>query len=129
MTGRIAFKKFIVGLFSQEGFSLKELDYVFCDDAFLLDINQRFLQHDELTDIITFDLSEGEGVKGEIYISVDRVRENALSFGVRFGEEMRRVMIHGALHLCGYKDKTSAERKVMRAKEDEYLHQLRLTSF
>jgi rRNA maturation RNase YbeY len=109
-------------LFKQEGKELADLQYVFCSDLYLLDVNQRFLQHDYLTDIITFDLEQPGGeVVGEVYISVDRVKANAAEYGVPFDEELRRVMFHGALHLCGYKDKTKVQQRMMRSKEDDYL--------
>lgn len=121
---RARLKSFIIGLMRAEGQPASQLSYVFCSDDYLLKINQDFLQHNDLTDIITFDLSEDVRVKtGEIYISVDRVRENAESFGVGFAEELYRVMFHGALHLCGYGDKEDADKTLMRAKEDFYLRQ------
>ena len=99
-----------------------ELNYIFCTDEFLLSINQEHLGHDFYTDIITFDLSEGKGpVMGEIYISVDRVRENAATFDVSFSMELYRVMAHGLLHLLGYKDKKKEEKAKMRLKEDACL--------
>ena len=104
-----------------EGKSLKNLQYVFCSDAYLLHINQQYLQHDDFTDIITFDLSAGEDIEGEIYISSERVRENAGLHGNSFQHEMQRVIFHGALHLCGYKDKKKSEIQTMRDKEDAYL--------
>lgn len=116
-------KSFVAGLFSKEGRALGELNYVFCSDDFLLDINKRFLDHDYYTDIITFGLS-GEGsevIEGEIYISVDRVADNAKQLDIPFADELCRVVFHGALHLCGYGDKTKREIAVMRNKEDEYL--------
>jgi probable rRNA maturation factor len=116
-------KKFIGGIFTKEGSrSLANLNYIFCSDEYLLQVNRDFLQHDYYTDIITFDLSETpQAVTGEIYISVDRVRENAQTNEVSFTEELHRVIFHGALHLCGYKDKKPAEVKAMRAAEDKYL--------
>ena len=113
----------IAQIFDEELKGLADLNYVFCSDEFLLNINQRFLQHDFYTDIITFDLSEPHpaAISGEVYISVDRVRENAVLNANEFLEEALRVMFHGALHLCGYKDKTKSEIKLMREKEDHYL--------
>lgn len=98
-----------------------QIAYVFCSDEFLLDINQRFLNHNTYTDIITFDYSEGKTLNGEIYISIDRVKENASKFEVDFEKEILRVIIHGALHLAGYKDKTKVQKQKMRKKEDKYL--------
>jgi rRNA maturation RNase YbeY len=115
-------KTFLKNIFEREGQKLRELQYVFCSDAYLLEMNQQFLQHDTYTDIITFELSEvpGETV-GEIYISIDRVRENAARFKVSEQQELHRVIFHGALHLCGYKDKTKKEAALMREKENECL--------
>jgi probable rRNA maturation factor len=116
-------KGFIAAIFTREGKrKLDSLNYIFCTDEFLLQVNLDFLQHDYYTDIITFDLSESAKlVSGEIYISVDRVRENAQTNGVSFTEELHRVIFHGALHLCGYKDKKPPEIKAMRQAEDKYL--------
>lgn len=100
---------------------LGELNYIFCDDDYLLRINQDFLNHDTLTDIISFDYSVGNELHGDIYISVDRVRENAKDYSVSFDEELARVMIHGVLHYCGYKDKTDDDQFIMTSKEDYYL--------
>ena len=119
---RGACKDFIVRLFRKEGMPLKSLRYIFCDDAYLLDINRQFLQHDFYTDIISFPLSgAGEPFEGEVYISIPRVKENAINEGESFTRELHRVLFHGALHFCGYKDKSPAQQKTMRAKEDEYL--------
>jgi probable rRNA maturation factor len=105
-----------------EGFKLKELTYVFCSDAYLLPMNQQYLDHDTYTDIITFDNSEIEGdIVGDIFISVERVRENAAKFNIAETDELHRVIIHGALHLLGYTDKTVVTKKKMTQKEDEYL--------
>lgn len=98
-----------------------DLNYVFCSDDYLHRINVDFLNHDTLTDIISFDYSVGKELHGDIYISVERVAENAKDFKVSFDEELARVMIHGILHYCGYKDKSMEEAKVMRSKEDFYL--------
>lgn len=100
------------------------LTYIFCTDEYLLSINQQFLNHDTYTDIITFDLTEpDQTLGGEIYISADRVRENAKSFNVDYQTELHRVIFHGALHLCGFKDKTTADKKKMRAMEDQCLQE------
>ena len=100
-----------------------EINYIFCDDDYLLDINQKYLNHDTLTDIISFDYSVGNELHGDIYISVDRVKENAKDFEVDFKDEIRRVMVHGVLHYCGYKDKSEEDKKLMRSKEDHYINQ------
>ena len=104
-----------------EEFKEGEINYVFCSDDYLHQINMDFLDHDTLTDIISFDYTVGKELHGDIYISVDRVKENALEFKASFSDEMARVMIHGVLHYCGYKDKSEADEKEMRAKEDYYL--------
>ena len=96
-----------------------EINYIFCDDDYLIEINQQYLNHDTLTDIISFDYSLGNEIHGDIYISVERVRENAEEFKVSFEEELKRVMIHGVLHYCGYKDKSESDESLMRSKEDE----------
>ena len=96
-----------------------EINYIFCDDDFILDINQKYLDHDYYTDIISFDYSVGNELHGDIFISVDRVRENAEDFNVSFDDELRRVIIHGVLHYCGYKDKSEEDERMMRVKEDE----------
>lgn len=105
----------------KESYGIDSLGYVFCSDDFLLEINQQFLDHDTLTDIVTFDYTEGTILNGEIYISTDRVADNAKDFNVDFDTELRRVIIHGLLHMCGYGDKTEDEKTRMRSKEDEYL--------
>ncbi|MEZ4857356.1 MAG: rRNA maturation RNase YbeY [Flavobacteriaceae bacterium] len=114
-------KKWITHTIQQEEYKLGELCFVFCDDLFLHKLNIEFLNHDTLTDIITFDYTIGKEIHGEIYISVERIKENALEFNVLFEEELHRVMIHGVLHLCGFKDKTRADKILMRQKEDQYL--------
>ncbi len=102
-----------------EGYSLSALSYIFCNDQYLLGLNQTYLSHDTLTDIITFDYVEGSSVSGDIFISVDRLKENAAIFKVSFEEERLRVMAHGLLHLMGYKDKTTEDQIVMSNKENE----------
>ena len=104
-----------------EGFAIGELNYIFCSDAYLLDINQKYLGHDTLTDIVTFDNSEDpKMIEGDIFISIERVRENAIKFDTK-DAELKRVMIHGLLHLAGYKDKDKAQKELMRNKENEHL--------
>lgn len=122
LTGRSALKKFILDIFRAEKKELDSLNYIFCSDKELLKINREFLHHDFYTDIITFDLSEQKSaIQGEIYVSVDRIRENAKNLKVSFKSELHRVVFHGALHLCGYKDKTKKEISLMRQKERFYL--------
>lgn len=97
------------------------INYIFCNDNYLYNLNIKYLDHDTFTDIITFDYSDEACTSGDIYISVDRVKENSLKFNTSFNSELCRVMIHGILHLCGYKDKTRMEKKLMTEKEDYYL--------
>jgi rRNA maturation RNase YbeY len=117
-------KTFIKSIFEQEKIALERLNYIFCSDEELLKLNIEFLNHKTLTDIITFPLSEkNKPIISDIYISVERVKENASILNVPFITELHRVIFHGALHLCGYKDKTLSEKKLMRAKENFYLNQ------
>jgi probable rRNA maturation factor len=116
-----AVKDFVVEIFQVEGRPVRELTYIFCSDEYLLDINQSFLKHDDYTDIITFDLSEGPETVGEIYISIERVIENAVVHGELYARELLRVIFHGALHLIGYRDKKKSEITIMREKEEYYL--------
>jgi rRNA maturation RNase YbeY len=108
----------------EENFKVGEINYIFCTDDYLHRINMEFLDHDTFTDIISFDYSIGKELHGDIYISVDRVKDNASDFKVPFNAELSRVMIHGILHYCGYKDKMEEEVKEMRSKEDYYLSKL-----
>jgi probable rRNA maturation factor len=119
---RTKLRAFIQAIFKKEGKALSNLTYVFCSDQYLLDINRRFLNHDYYTDIITFDISgPKEETEGEIYISIDRVKDNAKLLHQKYNKEMLRVIFHGALHLCGYKDKSKSQQQEMREKEDLYL--------
>jgi len=122
LTNKVALKAFIEKQVKKEGLTIESLHYVFCSDKYLLDINKQFLQHDYYTDIISFDLSEVPGhLLAEVYISVDRVKENAKMLGVGYSTELLRVIFHGALHFCGYKDKKPADAKLMRSMEDRWL--------
>jgi rRNA maturation RNase YbeY len=107
-----------------EGYKIEEINYVFCDDDYLHKLNVEFLDHDTLTDIISFDYSMGKIIQGDIFISIERVADNAKDFGVDFTEELHRVIIHGILHYCGYKDKTDEDASIMRSKENHYLELL-----
>ena len=107
-----------------EEHSLEEINYIFCDDDYLHKLNVEFLNHDTLTDIISFDYSVGKIIQGDVFISVERVKENASDFEVPFLEELHRVIIHGVLHYCGYKDKTPKDSLLMREKENFYLKRL-----
>ena len=122
LKNRVALKSFIEKRVKKEGLSIESLNYVFCSDKYLLEINKQFLDHNFYTDIISFDLSEEPGkLIGEVYISVDRVKENAKTHGASFTEELLRVIFHGALHFCGYKDKKPSDSKKMRQMEDLWL--------
>jgi len=118
---RTKLKRFIELIMRKEKQPLQSLNYIFCTDDRLLEINRQFLRHDFYTDIITFDLSVGSLTQGEVYISLDRVRDNAKRMKQTLNSELLRVIFHGALHLCGYKDKTPRDERLMRQKEDEYL--------
>ena len=107
-----------------EGKSLEEVNLIFCSDEYLLQKNIEFLQHDYYTDIITFDYCQGDLIMGDLFISKDRVIDNAQTNGVSFDNELNRVIVHGVLHLCGYKDKSVDEEKLMRSKEDFYLDRI-----
>jgi rRNA maturation RNase YbeY len=113
--------KWLEKIIYTENNKLGEIVFVFCNDPFLLEKNIQFLKHDSLTDVITFDYSEDQKISGDIIISIDRVKENSKKFKVEFLNELDRVMLHGLLHLLGYKDKTQQEIKLMRSKEDFYL--------
>ena len=113
--------KWLEFVLHQEKLELGEIAYVFCNDNYLLEKNIKYLKHNTLTDVIGFDYSLGNVLSGDIFISIDRVSENANELGVSFDEELQRVMIHGILHFCGYKDKMEEERNIMRLKEDYYL--------
>lgn len=109
----------------EEGYSVGDLNYMFCSDEHVLQVNRDYLQHDYYTDIITFDMSEEEDmIEGDIFISVERVLDNASRLAVPADQEMRRVLAHGLLHLCGYGDKTEEEAALMRQKEDEWISRL-----
>ena len=122
LTNRLALKAFIENGLKKEGIAIDTLQYIFCSDKFLLNINKSFLNHDYFTDIISFDLSETGGTLiGEIYISIDRVKDNAKTHKTSYTEELLRVIFHGALHFCGYKDKKPSDAKEMRAQENKWL--------
>jgi rRNA maturation RNase YbeY len=114
-------RHFLLDVLLFEKRTASSIDFIFCSDEYLLQINKEFLQHDYFTDIITFDLSVGSAIEAEIYISIDRVRENAATYNTSFRRELYRVMIHGVLHLAGFKDKTKRENRMMRSKEEQYL--------
>lgn len=101
-----------------------DIQYIFCDDTFLAEMNQLYLQHDTLTDIITFNYNSGHYISGDIFISIERIKENAATYKTTMEDELHRVMIHGILHLCGLNDKTAKDKKLMQEKENEALHML-----
>ena len=115
---RKALKAWLNSVIHDEGKFVGDINYIFCDDDGLLERNIKYLKHNTLTDIISFDYSEQGVVSGDIFISVDRVKENAKELGIVFSNELHRVMVHGVLHFCGYKDKTQAQKLEMRKKED-----------
>ena len=120
---KTAIRQWVTDTIIAEGCKLKELTYIFCSDSYLLQINQQYLNHDTYTDIITFDNSDiAKTIVGDIFISIDRIRENAAKFSHTEADELHRVIIHGALHLLGYKDKSPADKKKMTLKEDFYLN-------
>jgi probable rRNA maturation factor len=112
------FSSWVATCIDSYGFSLGDINYIFCDDAYLLKLNEEFLQHDTLTDIISFDYTMGKLISGDIFISVERVRENAADLAIVFEEELKRVTIHGILHYMGYKDKSQEEKLEMRLQEN-----------
>jgi rRNA maturation RNase YbeY len=115
-------KQAVKNLVLNEGKSLKDLSLVFTDDDYLLEVNKQYLNHDYFTDVITFDYSDFPEVSGDVMISLDRVKDNALSMNLAFEQEFYRVVFHGMLHLCGYKDKIKEDVVLMREKEDFYIH-------
>lgn len=125
---RLKNKAIIIGwlgnVIIKEGYKEGDINFVFCDDAYLHKLNVEFLNHDTLTDIISFDNSVGKELHGDVFISIERVRENAEIFKVVFDDELNRVMVHGILHYCGYKDKSDSDATLMRKKEDLYLNTL-----
>ena len=122
LKNRAGYKNWLNNVIMHEGLTLGEINYIFCSDSSLLEINEEFLDHHDYTDIITFSLSEVANIiRGEIYISIDRVKENSIINEVSFNRELSRVLVHGVLHLAGYDDHTIQEKKIMRYKEDYYL--------
>lgn len=117
-------KSWIKSVAEKRGFKVGEISYIFCSDDYLLDINKTYLKHDFYTDIITFDYTDAKKISGDLYISIDRVRDNAQELNLGFEQELHRVIIHGVLHLLGLKDKTEEEAKEMRKAEEECLKSL-----
>jgi probable rRNA maturation factor len=114
-----SFEAWLMKVIESEEKIAGDINYIFCDDEYLLKVNLEYLNHDTYTDIITFDYCEGNFLHGDVFISVERVAENAVTYGVDFSQELLRVMSHGILHLCGYKDKSAEDERLMRSKEDE----------
>ncbi len=121
LTSKLSLKTWIKQVIASYGKKLGAINYIFCSDEYLLAMNQQYLQHDEYTDIITFDYSENNVVSGDIFISIERIRENAEERAISFDLELRRVMVHGVLHLLGLKDKSEQEAGMMRSAEDQAL--------
>ncbi len=113
------YEDWISRIIESEGFDQGEINYIFCDDEYLHKINVEYLNHDTLTDIISFDYTVGNLIQGDIFVSVERVKDNANDFNVSFEEELKRVLSHGVLHYCGYKDKSPKDEALMRSKEEE----------
>jgi rRNA maturation RNase YbeY len=121
LKNRRAIKLWLDQVAKNEKKSIEGVNYIFCDDDYLLEKNIKYLKHNTLTDIISFDYSQGDALLGDVFISTERVSENAVTLGVEQIKELHRVMVHGLLHYCGYKDKTLKEKELMRMKEDYYL--------
>ncbi len=115
------YSDWICRVIDSEGLSVGQIDYVFCTDDYLLELNKQYLNHDTFTDIITFDYRDGNSISGDIFISTDRVKYNAMKFEVEFLNELKRVMVHGVLHMIGFGDKSEEEKTVMRQKEEEMI--------
>lgn len=122
LTNESKYEEWIDAVIESEGKEGGEINYIFCDDDYLLEINKQYLDHDTLTDIISFDYTMGDLISGDIFISIDRVKDNAKEYEVSFHVELLRVMCHGVLHYCGYKDKTEEDEKIMRLKEQEKMN-------
>lgn len=123
LSNRTGLKNFLKSICKKEKTKIKELSIIFCSDNYLLDINKTFLNHNYFTDIITFELSnDNSGKTGEIYISIDRIKSNSSDYQCTIKQELHRVIFHGVLHLCGFKDKSMSEKKLMKQKEDYYLN-------
>src|SRR5574343_185960 len=122
LTNEENYSNWIARIIESEEYLIGEINYIFCDDEYLHTINVQYLNHDTLTDIISFDYTEGKVISGDIFISTERVHDNAIDFNVSFNEELKRVMVHGVLHYCGYKDKYDSDVQIMRQKEEEKIN-------
>lgn len=118
---KVSLRDWLNSVIRAEGKDVGEVNFIFCSDDYLHDLNVRYLRHDTLTDVISFDYTSGNSISGDIFISVERVAENSQLFDVNFSNELNRVMVHGILHFCGYKDKLDVESGTMRFKENHYL--------
>ncbi|MEM9685725.1 MAG: rRNA maturation RNase YbeY [Bacteroidota bacterium] len=123
------YNKWVTTIIVSEGYEAGEVNYIFCNDVYLQELNHNYLNHNDLTDIISFDYSEGNTINGDIFISIERVKDNAGLYKVSFEKELLRVMAHGILHYCGYRDKTTAEKTVMRRKEEEKITMFHVKQF
>ena len=121
--GRLLNNRWIKFVAESEVRKVGDINVIFCSDNYILDVNMKYLQHDYFTDIITFDYCEDDVLSGDLFISIDSVKDNALFYGTDFPDELNRVIVHGILHLIGYDDHTDSEQKTMRSKEDYYLSQ------
>ena len=119
LTDEALYADWIARAIVSEGKKVGDINYIFCDDEYLVELNQEYLDHDTLTDVISFDYTVGNEISGDIFISTERVMDNAIDYKVPFEDELKRVMVHGVLHYCGYKDKEDDDEKLMRAKEEE----------
>ena len=119
LENELVYEQWIDAVIESEGKEPGEINYIFCDDEYLHNINMQYLNHDTLTDIISFDYCIGDLISGDIFVSIERVQDNAKDYEVSFNEELLRVLAHGVLHYCGYKDKTEKEALLMRTKEQE----------
>lgn len=124
LKNKLLIRKWIKECIINEQKKMGDINLIYCSDEYLLKLNISALQHDYYTDIITFDYTEAEVISGDLFISIDRVEDNAKKFNINFQRELYRVMIHGVLHLCGYKDKSTSDEKLMQSKEDHYLMKL-----
>jgi probable rRNA maturation factor len=121
LKNKLKIRSWVKSAIDNEGKAAGDITYVFCNDEYLCQMNEKYLDHNTLTDIITFDYSEKDKLSGDICISIERIKENAVGFQTTFNKELGRVMVHGILHLAGFKDKSPEDKRLMRAKEDYYL--------
>lgn len=125
LSSKTIIKQWLSSVIKSEGKTLGSVNFIFCSDNYLLEMNKKYLNHNTLTDVITFDYCEEQKITGDIFISIERVKENAEKFGPNFESELKRVMVHGVLHLLGYKDKTKPVKELMTKKENLYLKKIK----